>query len=68
MSLKIATLCLHASLEMLQPLCYRCTHCLCHCLYEGSLQALQVVVMLLACHILKKRPQFIVQGVEVWIL
>jgi len=66
----MAALCLDASLETLQPLCCHCTHCLqgdlCHCLYEGSLQALQVVVMLLTSLVLQNSPQFTVQGVEVW--
>jgi len=66
----MAALCLSASVEMLWPLCCHCTHCLqgdlwC-CLYEGSLQALQVVVMLSASHVLQNSPQFTVQGVEVW--
>ena len=62
----MAALCLDASLETLWPLCCRCMHRpqwdFCHCLYEGSLQA---VVTLSACHVLQNTPQFIVQGVEV---
>jgi len=53
MPLKMAALCLNASLEMLQPLCCRCT------------LHLQVVVTLSACHVLQNSSQFIVQGVEV---
>ena len=70
MSLKMATLCLDASLEMLRPLCCHRTHCLqgdlCHCLHKGSLQALQVVAMLSSSHVLQNGPQFTIQGVEVW--
>ena len=67
----MAALCLDASLEMLQPFCYRGTYHLqgdlcCCCFHEGSLQTLQVVVMLLASHVLQNSPQFIVPGVEVW--
>jgi len=66
----MAALCLDANLETLRPLCYRGTHRLqgdlCRCFHEGSLQTVQVFVMLLACHVLQKRPQFIVPGVEVW--
>ena len=66
----MAILCLDTSLEMLQPLCYCGMHCLqgdlCHCFHEGSLQAVQVVVMLSASHALQNSPQFIVLGVEVW--
>jgi hypothetical protein len=66
MSLKMAALCLDASLEMLRPLCSHRTNRLqgdlCRCLHEGSLQALQVVVMLSASHILENSPQFTVQG------
>jgi hypothetical protein len=66
----MATLCLDASLKMLRPLCCHRTYCLqgdlCRCPHEGSLQALQVVVMLSASHVLQNSPQFTVQGVEVW--
>jgi len=66
----MATLCLDASLETLRPLCYRGTHSLqgdlCRCFHEGSLQTIQVVVTLLASHVLQNIPQFIVSGVEVW--
>jgi len=65
----MAILCLNASLETLQPLCYCRTHRLqgdlCHCLHKGSLQALQAVVTLLAFHVLQNSPQFTVQGFEV---
>ena len=68
----MATLCLDASLETLQPLCYRSTHRLCGdlccCFHKGSLQTVQVVVTLLASHVLQNSPQFIVPGVEVWTL
>jgi len=41
-------LCLNTSLETLRPLCCCRTHHpqwdLCHCLHEGTLQALQAVV------------------------
>ena len=33
---------------------------------EGSLQTVQVVVTLLASHVLQNNPQFILPGVEVW--
>ena len=63
-------LCLDVSLEMLRPLCYRGTHRLqgdlCHCFHEGSLQTVQVVVTLLASHVLQNSAQFIVPGFEVW--
>ena len=66
----MATLCLNACLEMLQPLCYRSTHCLqgdlCRYFHEESLQTVQVVVMLSASHVLQNSPQFIDQGAEVW--
>ena len=69
MPLNMAAICLDASLENLQPLCYRGTHRLqgdlCRCFREGSLQALQVVTFL-ASHILQNSPQFIVPAVEVW--
>jgi len=63
----MTALCLDASLETLQPLCCHHTHCLqrdlCHYLQEGSLQ---VVVILLASHVLQNSAEFTVQGVEVW--
>jgi hypothetical protein len=66
----MAALCPNASLETLRPLCYRATHGLqgdlCRCFHEGPLQTVQVVVMLLASHVLQNSPQFIVPGVEVW--
>jgi len=66
----MAALCLDASLEMLRPLCYRGTHRLqgdlCCCFHEGSLQTVQVLVMLLASLVLQSSPQFIVPGIEVW--
>ena len=59
-----------ASLETLQPLCYCGTRHLqgdlCRFFHEGSLQAVQVVVVLLASHVLQNSPQFIVQEFEVW--
>jgi len=62
----MAALCLDASLQTLQPLCYRGTHHLqgnlCRCFQEGSLQTVQVVVVLLASYILQNSPQFIVPG------
>ena len=65
----MAALCLDTSLETFWPLCYRST-CLqgdlCRCFHEGSLQTVQVVVTLLATHVLQNSPQFIVPGVEVW--
>jgi len=68
MPLKIAALYLDASLETLQPLCYRGMHHLqedlCHCFHEGSFQTVQVVVMLLASHLLQNSPQFTVSGDE----
>ena len=70
MPLKMAALCLNASLEMLRPLCYRSMHRLqedlCRCFHEGSLKTVQVVVTLSASHVLHNSPQFIVPGVEVW--
>ena len=70
MPLKMAALCLDASLETLGVLCYRDTHRLqgdlCRCFHDGSLQTLQVIVTLLASHVLQNSPQFIVPGVEVW--
>jgi len=70
MPLKMAALRLDASLKTLRPHCYRSTHCLqgdlCRCFHEGSLQAVQVVVMLLASHVLQNIPQFTVPGIEVW--
>ena len=69
MSLKMATLCLDASLDMLWPLCCHRTLCLqadlCRCLPKGPPQALQAVVTLSACHVIQNNPQFIVQGFEV---
>ena len=66
----MAALCLDASFEMLRSLCYRGTHRLqgdlCRCFHEGSLQTVQIVVMLLASLVLQNSPQFIAQGVEVW--
>ena len=66
----MATLCLSASLETLQPICYCHMHHpqgdLCHCLHKGSLKGLQLVVTLSASHVLQNNPQFIVQGVQVW--
>ena len=70
MSLKMAAIYLDASLETLWPLCYRGMHRLredlCRCFHEGSLQTVQVVVALLASHVLQNSPQFIVSAVEVW--
>jgi len=61
-------LCLNASLETLRPLYYHCMHCLkvdlCHSLHEGFFQALQVVVMPSAHHVLQNSPEFIVQEVR----
>ena len=66
----MAALCLDTSLEMLRPLCHRGMHRLqvdlCRYLLEGSLLSVQVVVTLLASHVLQNSPQFIVPGVEVW--
>ena len=66
----MAALCLDASLETLRPLCYCSTHRIqgdiCRCIHKGSLQTVQVVVTLLASHVLQNSPQFIVQEVEVW--
>ena len=70
MSLKMSALCLDASLETLQPLYYGGTHRLqgdlSSCFHDGSLQTVQVVVTLLASHVLQNSPQFIDQGFEVW--
>ena len=70
MSLKMAALCIDTSLETLQPICYHVTHHiqedLCRCFHEGSLQTVQVVVMLSTSHVSQNSPQFIVQGVEFW--
>jgi hypothetical protein len=70
MPLKMAALCLDASLETLRPLCYRGKQRLqgnlCRCFHETSLQTVQVVVTLLASHVLQNSPQFIVLGAEVW--
>ena len=69
MSLKMAALCLDASLEMLWPFCCHCMLHLqgdpCCCLHNGSPQSVQAVVMLSARHVLENGPQFIVQGFEV---
>ena len=66
----MAALCLDASLETLRPLCYRGTYRfqwdLRRCFHDGSLQTVQVVVTLLASHVLQNSPQFIVPGFEVW--
>jgi len=66
----MATLCPTASLETLRPPCYRGTHHLqgdlCRCFLERCLQAVHIVVTLLASHVLQNIPQFIVQGIEVW--
>ena len=71
MSLKMAALCLDASLETLRPPCCRRTLRLqgdrCRCLHKGSPQALQAVGTLLARHVFQNSPQFIVQGFEVCI-
>jgi len=52
MPLKLAALCLDASLETFRPLCYcgtqRLQGDLCRCFHEGFLQSVQVVVTLLA--------------------
>ena len=59
-----------ASLEIFQPLCYRGTYRLhrdlCRCFHEGSHQAVQVLVVRSASHVLQNNTQFIVQGFEVW--
>ena len=66
----MAALCFDASLETLRPLCYHGTHRFqgdfCRYFREGSLQTVQVVVTLLARHVLQNRPQSIVPEVEVW--
>ena len=68
MPLKMAALRFDASLETLRPLCYRGTQRLqgdlCYCFHDGSLETLQVVVPLLASHVLRNSPQFIVQGLR----
>jgi len=65
----MAALCFDASLETLRPLYYRGTHRLqgdfCRYFRVGSLETVQVVVTLLASHVLQNRPQPIVQEVEV---
>jgi len=70
MPLKMSALCLNASLEMLWPLCCRGTHYLqgdlYSCFHNECLQTVQIVVTLLASHVLQNSPQFIVPGVEVW--
>ena len=64
----MASLCLDANLETLRPLCYRGTQRhqedLCRCFHEGSLQTVQIVVTLLASHVIQNSPQFIVQGLR----
>ena len=66
MSLKMAALCLDASLEILRPLCCHRTHRLqgdfCRCPHKGSPQALQTAVTFSAHHVLQNNPHFIVQG------
>ena len=56
----MATLCLKTSLETLLPLCCRSTHRLqrdvCCCLLKRPLQAVQLVVMLSASHVLQNIP------------
>ena len=68
----MATLCLDTSLETLRLICYRGTHHLqgdlCCCFHERSLRTVQVVVMLLASHVLQNSPPFTVLRVEVWTL
>ena len=70
MSLKMAALCLDASLETLRSLCFRLTlrfqGDLCRCLHKGSPEALQAVVTVSAPHVLQISRQFIVQGFEVY--
>ena len=65
----MAALCLDTSLKTLRPRCYHGAHHLqgdlC-CFHKGSLQTVQVVVMLSASHVLQNSPQFIVQGTVVW--
>ena len=66
----MTALCLEASRQTLLSLYYRGTHRLqrnlCRCFHEGSLQTVQVVVTLLASHVLQNSAQFIVPGFEVW--
>ena len=61
--------CLDASFEMLRSI-YRSKHRLqgdfCSSSEEISLHTVQVVVTLLASHVLQNSPQFAVFGVEVW--
>ena len=63
----MAALSSDASLETLRSLCYGGTHRLqgdlCLYFHEGSLQTVQVVVMLSESHVLQSNPQFIVQGI-----
>jgi len=65
----MATLCLDANLQTFRPLCCRRTlrlqGDLCRCLHNGSPQALQAVVILLARHVHQNSPQVIVKGFEV---
>ena len=53
----MAALCLDTSLEVLRPPCYSGTHRLhgdiSRCFQEGSRQTVQVVVKLLASHVLQ---------------
>jgi len=66
MSLKMAALCLDASLEMLQPLC--CCHMLrlqgdlCLCLHKVSPQTLQAV-MTLSAHLVLQAAQSLLSRV-----
>jgi len=64
----MAVLCLDASHETLQPLCYCHMHRIqgdvCCCLHKGSLQALQTVVMLLACHVLQTIHSLLSRGLR----
>ena len=69
MSLKMAALCLDASLETLRPLCcrrkLRLQGDLYRCLHKVSPETLEAVMTLSAHHVLQNSPQFIVQGFEV---
>ena len=62
------SLCLDESLETLRPICYRGTHSLqgdlCCYFYEGSLQAVQVVVTLSATHVLQNNPSLWSRGLR----
>ena len=64
----MAALCLDASHETLQPLCYCHMHRIqgdvCCCLHKGSLQALQAIVMLLACHVLQTIHSLLSRGLR----